>query len=194
MNKNLIKVKELLSKSPKASALLKQLFSEEKIEMKAEVKTADGAVLYTPGDSFAQGVEVYTMDAEGNPVLAAAGEYILEDGSTLVIADGGIVAEIKAKEQEEEMSAEVQEVITKMAEQIETLTTENETLKSQLSADNTKLSSEVTKLKAEIAKLKSTPAAKDVKLEKEKKQENKNPKPFAAKSMTERVLENIKHN
>lgn len=61
-----------------------------KIKMNAEIKTTDGVMLYTDGDAFVEGANVYTVDSNGNQVPATDGDYVLENGVTITIASGKI--------------------------------------------------------------------------------------------------------
>lgn len=87
------------------------------VKFEAQAKTADGIVLFTPADSFAVDAEVYIVDENGNQTPAADGEYVMEDGSTIVVA-AGKVSEIKALEEapadttEVEQSVEVKQTLT----------------------------------------------------------------------------------
>lgn len=61
-----------------------------KIKMSAEIKTADGMVLYTPADAFTVDAEVYLVDETGNQTAPEDGEIILENGVTIVVLAGKI--------------------------------------------------------------------------------------------------------
>jgi len=63
----------------------------------AETKLEDGTTIYTDGDSFEVGSEVYTLDEQGNKVPVFDAEHKLEDG-TIVATVGGKVTEIKPVE------------------------------------------------------------------------------------------------
>jgi hypothetical protein len=113
---------------------IKNLFSEESTEEKPEETTeqttgkfgmveaegADGSIEITfPGDALEVGAEITTMvDEEAVPV--PTGEYTLSDGSILVVAEEGIVGEVKVAEAAEE-SAEDMETDGLKGEQIEQL-------------------------------------------------------------------------
>lgn len=62
----------------------------KKTNMKAEIKTNDGVVLYTSADSFVEGSDVMVDDGSGNMVAAADGDYVLENGATITVASGKI--------------------------------------------------------------------------------------------------------
>ena len=72
----------------------------------AEVKTDKSPLIYE--GELAVGIEVMVEDEEGNVVAAPDGEYNLEDGRVVVVADGK-VAEIKEAPVTEETIKEVLE-------------------------------------------------------------------------------------
>ncbi len=65
-------------------------FEEETTEAATEVKfavegtLADGTKIYSTADEWVVGVDIFTLDADGNPVPVPAGEYLLEDGGVNV--------------------------------------------------------------------------------------------------------------
>lgn len=75
-----------------------------KLTFNAEIKTVDGIVLFTPGDSFVETAEVYVVDADGNQTPAPDGDHVLENGETITVKDGKITAVIVAEAQADETS------------------------------------------------------------------------------------------
>lgn len=127
----------------------------------------DGTKIYSTADEWTVGVDIYTQDAEGNPVPVPAGEYILEDGVTkVVVGEDGLVAEIEREEQSTEMSSEdLVAVIGSLSERIAALETE----KTELSAAVESAKNEVETVKAELASVKKAPAVPSVKSQEFKK-------------------------
>jgi len=80
------------------------LNEEVKLE---QAKLDNGTVI--EADSFESGVEVFIV-TEDEKVALPVGDYILEDGKILVVAEEGIISEIKDAEAEEETEEEVEEV------------------------------------------------------------------------------------
>ena len=70
----------------------------------SQVETSKGT-LYFAEDEIAVGVEVFVDGENEEKVIAEDGEYVLEDGRTVVVADGK-VSEIREKEVEEEKPVE----------------------------------------------------------------------------------------
>jgi hypothetical protein len=73
-------------------------------EVKLEQQTLDnGAIL--EAESFEAGQEIFIV-TEDEKVAVPVGEYQMEDGRILVVAEEGLIAEIKAEEEEEEVEAQ----------------------------------------------------------------------------------------
>lgn len=87
------------------SVLGVELSTEEKIEL-AQAKLENGTVL--EAESFESGQEVFIL-TDDEKVALPIGEYEMEDGKILVIAEDGIISEIK-EGGEEEVVEEVEEV------------------------------------------------------------------------------------
>jgi len=146
-------------------------FEEEaaatEVKFAVEGTLNDGTKIYSTADEWVVGVDIYTQDAEGNPVPVPAGEYILEDGVTkVVVGEDGLVAEIEREEQSTEMSSEdLVAVIGSLSERIAALETE----KTELSAAVQSAKNEVETVKAELASVKKAPAVPSVKSQEFKK-------------------------
>ena len=100
-NKVIEKIKDVLN-----------LNEEVKLE---QAKLDNGTVI--EADSFESGVEVFIV-TEDEKVALPVGEYALEDGKILVVAEEGLISEIKDAEAEEE-TEEVEEVEAKEEEKEE---------------------------------------------------------------------------
>ena len=127
----------------------------------------DGTKIYSTADEWVVGVDIYTQDAEGNPVPVPAGEYLLEDGVTkVVVGEDGLVAEIEREEQSTEMSSEdLVAVIGSLSERIAALETE----KTELAAAVESAKKDAEALKTELASVKKAPAVPSVKSQEFKK-------------------------
>lgn len=80
------------------------LNEEVKLE---QAKLDNGTVI--EADAFESGNEVFIV-TEDEKVALPIGEYALEDGKILVVAEEGLISEIKDAEAEEETEEEVEEV------------------------------------------------------------------------------------
>lgn len=89
---------------------------EKTIEMKVEVELAEmklenGTVIVA--EAFEPGQPVQIFNEEGNIPLPV-GDYVLETGQMLIVAEEGMIAEIKDAEAEEEVEQEAEgEFVTK---------------------------------------------------------------------------------
>lgn len=187
------KFKEILAKNPFLKlAAAEGLEPAAPVEFKATAKLADGTEIQSTADSFAVGSDVMVG---GSP--AADGEYIMEDGSAIVVA-GGVVTEVKEATPTDMTSEQLLAAISELAEQHKTLSeqlaskqTELEALTEKEKAANTELAV----AKAEVARLSALPAAPsatEIALAAAKKSE-KPAKTWAEMSREERML-SLKNN
>ena len=137
------------------------------IKFSVEGTLADGTKIYSTADAWVVGVDIYTQDAEGNPVPVPAGEYLLEDGVTkVVVGEDGKIAEISKEEQSTEMSSEdLVAVIGSLSERIAALESE----KTELAAAVESAKKDAEAVKAELASVKKAPAVPSVKSQEFKK-------------------------
>jgi len=89
------------------------LSTEEKVEL-AQAKLENGTVL--EAESFESGKEVFIL-TDDEKVALPIGEYEMEDGKILVIAEDGIISEIKEGGEEEVVEEEVEEVEEELNEE-----------------------------------------------------------------------------
>jgi preprotein translocase subunit YajC len=126
-----------------------------KVEMMAEGALADGTMIYSPAAEWAEGVEIFVMDADGNPSPLADGEYTLDNGKKIVVASGVIasIEDVVEEKPEVEITVEQEVAETYSKEQVEGL------LKNIITEFETKLSA----AEAKITELSQAPAAVTVK-------------------------------
>ena len=67
---------------------------ETKLESQAVLE--NGTEIYTDAESFEDGADVYIINDEGERIPLPEGEYILDDGTVLNIAEGGKVKDSQA--------------------------------------------------------------------------------------------------
>ena len=111
--------------------LKKIMLAEDQIEL-AEFTLDDGTVIIA--ESLTAGEAVYTMDGEERVPLAA-GDYLLSDGTTLIVSEDGVIGEIMAKKEEALSEKDVEKIEKKVADQsteIEELKAANEKSKASL--------------------------------------------------------------
>lgn len=130
------------------------------MEVKLETMKLDDNITIIEAESFEAGMEVVVVTEDEQKIPLPVGSYNLEDGRVLVVAEEGIIAEVKEKEEkapevevevevpaeeeatkEEEMSVEPTQTIKKTIESVvketffaemEALKKENEELKAKL--------------------------------------------------------------
>ena len=128
----------------------------------AAVSTDKGNLIYNT-DMLEVGSEVFVEDENGENVPAADGEYMLEDGRTVVVAEGK-VTEIKEKEEapaEPEMKPEEEQMVDEMPAEPETpaeTPAEDEKV-TALEERVATLESQIADVIAKLAEIQTTPAA-----------------------------------
>jgi uncharacterized coiled-coil protein SlyX len=169
-----------------------------------DAKLADGSTISTSSEEWAAGVDVVIVDADGNSSPAADGEYILESGESIVVA-GGLVAEIKPKEEmkqeEVEMEAEITAKVDALISRVAELETANAAQATELASVQSKLSETETKLSAanaEVTKLSKKAAVasvKEVKVDLKKEDELTPAQRFLKERKDVRaIIDNVKSN
>jgi hypothetical protein len=119
----------------------------EALKFMVETALEDGTIVFTPAESWDLGVEIYTKDADGNPVAVADGDYIVADGTVLSVLEGKVSAITPKKEDEVEVEVTVE---AEQAEQAEVLT------KQYVDDALTAITEQITELKAEFEKILSS--------------------------------------
>lgn len=138
---------------------------ETKVEMMVEGALADGTYIASPASEWVEGVEIFVMDAEGNPQPLADGEYQLDNGKIIVVSEGKIASIKEMETPEEEVKIEIEATEQAVEEtyskdQVEAL------LNNVISEFSTKLSAVEEKLavaEAKVVELSQAPAVAPVK-------------------------------
>tara|TARA_R110000787_G_scaffold66381_4_gene149124 strand:- start:3254 stop:3946 length:693 start_codon:yes stop_codon:yes gene_type:complete len=73
------------------------LSTVEKTELMAEATLENGTIIFTDAEGFEDGSEVYIVNEEGEKIPLPDGDYTLEDGRTLTIADSGKISKSEGK-------------------------------------------------------------------------------------------------
>lgn len=126
-----------------------------KVEMMAEGALMDGTMIYSPAAEWAEGVEIFVMDADGNPSPLADGEYTLDNGKKIVVASGVIasISEVEEPTTEVEVTVEQEVAETYSKEQVEGL----------LNNIITEFEAKLSAAESKITELSQAPAATTVK-------------------------------
>lgn len=155
------------------------------VQMSAEGILEDGTKIGTSADAWAEGVDIFIVDAEGNQQPLPDGEYKLTDGTTLMVEDGLLKTitpmeeEVVVEEQAEEVENSAETTITNA--QVEALMNLVAKLEVALSEEKKKNSLNETK----VAELSKAPAVESVKNSKQTNNtNNKNVQLKSFKKMT----------
>ena len=132
------------------------------MEVKLEqMKLTDG-VSILEADAFEAGNEVFIVTEDDQRIAVPVGEYDLENGMVLIVAEEGMIAEIKEKAVEEEEAPEVEvevegggKIEEEMAAEAAPKKTVESIIKETFFSTMEKLQAENETLKAELAKFKA---------------------------------------
>jgi hypothetical protein len=93
--------------------------SEEKRTEMAEATLENGTVIYTDAEQFAEGVEAYIINDEGENIPLPPGDYTLADGGVIVVGDGGVVTSVGEATEEVVEEVEASEEVSESTEEVE---------------------------------------------------------------------------
>lgn len=137
----------------KDNSILNKVRSLLGMEIKLEQRKLDDKVTVIEAETFEQGEEVMIVTEDEQKIALPIGEYKMESGEILVVAEEGIISELKEAEEdvvEEEVKEEVVE------EQVEAATEESKPIKKTVeSIVKETFFSEMEALKKENEELKS---------------------------------------
>jgi len=186
------------------------------MEIKLEQRKLEDGVTIIEADAFEAEAEVVIITEDEQRIPLPIGEYKMEDEMILVIAEEGIIAEIKEEaaeeevieeeaekeyeEKEEEMATEEAKPVKKVVEsvsketyfsEIEALKKENEELKSQIEklSKVEEVTEEVVEEKTKLSAEELDPAVKPISFNPENKQETE--RILYAQNRTETTLDRI---
>ena len=123
------------------------------MEVKLEQRKLDDKVTVIEAETFEQGSEVMIVTEDEQKIALPVGEYKMESGEILVVAEEGIISELKEAD-EEVVEEEVKEEVVE--EEVEAATEESKPIKKTVeSIVKETFFSEIEKLKKENEELKS---------------------------------------
>ena len=133
-------------------------------DLRGSVQSGD-VVISFDGEALEVGQPVFVMGEDEQKVALPVGEYPLEDGSTLVVSEEGMVSEIKTGEAPAEASAEMND--DKQAEEIASaiksvLIKYKEQNDIELKESNDILLKEIKELSEKVVQLSEQPVAKKI--------------------------------
>ena len=163
-----MKATEMLNKiktflGEETADIVENIENQETVEL-AQAKLENDTVL--EAEAFEAGNEVFIV-TEDEKVAVPVGEYTMEDGKILVVAEEGIIAEIKEAEAEEEVEAEKEEMgyVTKeeLAEAVSEIKAMIEDMKKEEMSEEVEEATEnEVELSAELQEELSQPAAEPI--------------------------------
>lgn len=168
------KAKDMLNE---IKSLLGVELSEEQEIVLAKLNLENGTVLES--EDFNSGSEVFIL-TEDESVALPVGEYKLEDGRILEVAEEGIIAEIKAEKEDEESEEEkpeekkemayaTKEELAEVVSMVEEIKSMIEKMGSYKDKEEEKMSEEIEDLKEELSQAAAEPLAHSPEKETEKK-------------------------
>ena len=196
-----MKATEMLNKiktflGEETADIVENIEQTEKVEL-AQAKLENGTVL--EAEAFEAGQEIFIVTEEER-VAVPVGEYEMEDGKILIVAEEGLIGEIKEQaESEEEVEAEKEEMgyVTKeeLAQAVSEIKAMIEDLKKEEMSEEVEetVEEEATELSEDLKEELSQPAAEPIAHNPEQKQNNINVKFAQNRKQTtlDRVLSKI---
>jgi len=189
-----MKATEMLNKiktflGEETADIVENIEQTEKVEL-AQAKLENGTVL--EAEAFEAGNEIFII-TEDEKVAVPVGEYEMEDGKILIVAEEGLIGEIKdaeAEEVEEELGYVTKEELAEAVSEIKAMI---EDLKKEEMSEEVEETVEETELSEDLKEELSQPAAEPIAHNPEQKQNNINVKFAQNRKQTtlDRVLSKI---
>lgn len=192
-----MKATEMLNKiktflGEETADIVENIEQTEKVEL-AQAKLENGTVL--EAEAFEAGNEIFII-TEDEKVAVPVGEYEMEDGKILIVAEEGLIGEIKDAEEVEEEVEEELGYVTKeeLAQAVSEIKAMIEDLKKEEMSEEVETTNvEETELSEDLKEELSQPAAEPIAHNPEQKQNNINVKFAQNRKQTtlDRVLSKI---
>ncbi len=128
------------------SKIMELLNLQDEVKLES-MKLENGTTI--EAEAFEVNQEVFIVTEEDEKIALPVGEYTLEDGRILVVAEEGIIAEVRAEEEEAPATEEVEEEVEQAEEQEMSYATKEE------------LSAAVEEMKAMIEEIKAMMSPKE---------------------------------
>ena len=145
------------------SKIMELLNLQDEVKLES-MKLENGTTI--EAEAFEPNQEVFIVTEEDEKIALPIGEYTLEDGRILVVAEEGIIAEVRAEEEEAPEEAPATEEVVEEVEQAE------EEPKEEMSyATKEELSAAVEEMKAMIEEIKAMMSPKEEEMSEEVKEE-----------------------
>jgi len=142
------------------SKIMELLNLQDEVKLES-MKLENGTTI--EAEAFEPNQEVFIVTEEDEKIALPIGEYTLEDGRILVVAEEGIIAEVRAEEEEAPEEAPATEEVVEEVEQAE---------EEEMSyATKEELSAAVEEMKAMIEEIKAMMSPKEEEMAEEVKEE-----------------------
>jgi hypothetical protein len=143
------------------SKIMELLNLQDEVKLES-MKLENGTTI--EAEAFEANQEVFIVTEEDEKIALPIGEYTLEDGRILVVAEEGIIAEVRAEEEEEEAPAQEEEVVEEVEQ------AEEEPKEEMSYATKEELSAAVEEMKAMIEEIKAMMSPKEEEMSEEVKE------------------------
>jgi hypothetical protein len=144
------------------SKIMELLNLQDEVKLES-MKLENGTTI--EAEAFEPNQEVFIVTEEDEKIALPIGEYTLEDGRILVVAEEGIIAEVRAEEEE---APETEEVVEEAPAEEEVEQAEQEEMSY---ATKEELSAAVEEMKAMIEEIKAMMSPKEEEMAEEVKEE-----------------------
>jgi hypothetical protein len=131
---------------------------EQEVKLAYEAKLVDGTIIVSEADELAEGVVLNILSEDGEQTPMPQGTYSLEDGTEFSTDENGVVTEVSAKEEEEEVEQKEEEEVEMEEATEDTMLEEVGNVVRELLENVT---SELNTIKAELDELRGENLAKD---------------------------------
>lgn len=131
---------------------------EQEVKLAYEAKLVDGTIVVSEADELAEGVVLNILSEDGEQTPMPQGTYSLEDGTEFSTDENGVVLEVSAKEEEEEVEQKEEEEVEMEEATEDTMLEEVGNVVRELLENVT---SELNTIKAELDELRGENLAKD---------------------------------
>ena len=131
---------------------------EQEVKLAYEAKLVDGTIVVSEADELAEGVVLNILSEDGEQTPMPQGTYSLEDGTEFSTDENGVVTEVSAKEEEEEVEQKEEEEVEMEEATEDTMLEEVGNVVRELLENVT---SELNTIKAELDELRGENLAKD---------------------------------
>ena len=131
---------------------------EQEVKLAYEAKLADGTIIVSEADELSEGVVLNILSEDGEQTPMPQGTYSLEDGTEFTTDENGVVLEVSAKEEEEEVEQKEEEEVEMEEATEDTMLEEVGNVVRELLENVT---SELNTIKAELDELRGENLSKD---------------------------------